>query len=83
MSALLDWAKSVFAYGKRIATLEARVSALEADLHGEHPPEVCEFCGRRGMRKTLSYDPTDFNEKRKEVWRCEKCGRTEDRIVRF
>jgi hypothetical protein len=80
---LLDWAKNALAYGKRIATLEARVTTLEADLHETHPAQVCEFCGRRGMRKTLSYDPTEFNEKRKEVWTCRECGRSEDRIVRF
>ena len=47
----LAWAKSLFALGKRIATLEKRVSALEAAL-GKHPPDGCDYCGERGMRKT-------------------------------
>jgi hypothetical protein len=77
----LAWAKSLFALGKRIATLEARVSALEAALE-KHPPDVCDYCGERGMRKTLSFgDPS--NQSREEVWTCEKCGNAETRIVRF
>jgi len=87
MSALLDWARSVFAYGKRIATLETRVSALEADLHGKHPPEVCESCGARGMRRVIAFEPEvsygGVNPRRKETWTCRECGQSEDRIVTF
>ena len=78
----LAWAKSLFALGKRIATLEARVSALEAAL-GKHPPDVCDYCGERGMRKTHSYSAMGVTPFRSDDWTCEKCGKTEYRIVRF
>jgi hypothetical protein len=77
----LAWAKSVFAFGKRIATLEARVSALEAALE-KHSPDVCDFCGERGMRKTSAYAgpaPGGKTMSRSE-WTCGKCGRSEPRI---
>lgn len=81
----LAWVKRVFALAKRVATLEARVSALEAPRE-QHPPDVCDYCGERGMRKLGSGQVVDFgpgNQSRKDAWRCEKCGRMEDRVVRF
>jgi hypothetical protein len=78
----LAWAKSVFAFGKRIATLEARVSALEAEL-GKHPPDVCDYCGERGMRKTHSFGVMHGGTNQLDVWTCEKCGKTENRIVKL
>jgi hypothetical protein len=76
---VLAWAKSLFALGKRLATLEARVSALEAVL-GKHPPD-----GEREMRKNAnSPGVVDAGRARRlDVWICEKCGRSEERIVRF
>jgi ribosomal protein L37AE/L43A len=78
----LAWAKSVFAFGKRIATLEARVSALEAEL-GKHPPDVCDYCGERGMRKMHSFGVMHGGTNQLDVWTCEKCGKTENRIVKL
>jgi hypothetical protein len=66
--------------GKRIATLEARVSALEAALE-KHPPDVCDFCGERGMRKTHSFGVIRGSTNQLEVWTCEKCRKTENRFV--
>jgi hypothetical protein len=43
------WAIQIFRYGKRIATLEERVSALEAELKSA-PGDACPYCGERTMR---------------------------------
>jgi hypothetical protein len=78
----LAWAKSLFALLKRVATLEARVSALEAALE-KHPPDVCDFCGERGMRKAHSFGVMHGGTNQLDVWTCEKCGKTENRIVKL
>jgi hypothetical protein len=44
------WAKRLFMYGKQIAALEERVTALEKTLSEGRPPDVCECCGERGMQ---------------------------------
>jgi ribosomal protein L37AE/L43A len=77
---LVGWIKNgadkLFKYGKRIATLEERVSALENALK-TLPPEACPFCGERAMRlqeqSGLMGDPG--KQWTEEIWRCEKCGK--------
>jgi hypothetical protein len=51
LSRVLAWGKKTFALAKQIATLEARVAALEESL-GKQPADACPFCGERAMRKT-------------------------------
>jgi hypothetical protein len=78
------YAGLVFTIGKRIATLEQRVSDLEARL-SKQPPNACPYCGEREMRKT--YESTiqgdDRNQSRIDVWTCKACNETEKRVVRF
>lgn len=76
----VDWAKRVFAIGKRVATLEARVLALE-DALGKQPADACHFCGERAMRKTASGHLMGDQGRQwwQDVWTCEKCGKTETR----
>jgi hypothetical protein len=77
---VIRWIKSsadkLFKYGKRIATLEERVSALENALK-TMPPEACPFCGERAMRLKeqsglLGNQGKQWTE---EDWLCEKCGK--------
>jgi ribosomal protein L37AE/L43A len=74
----------VFAYGKQIAILGARVTALEAKLE-KHPPDTCQFCGELAMRKTSAgmIMRVAQNHWREDVWTCEKCAQKETRVVRF
>ena len=74
------WAKQVVLIGKRIATLEARVTALEEAL-AKQPADACPFCGERGMRMTskcvlLGDQGSQWWE---EYWTCEKCAKSETR----
>jgi uncharacterized protein with PIN domain len=66
----------VFVLGKRIATLEARVTALEEALQ-KQPPDACPYCGERAMRLTeqsglLGNQGSQWTE---ETWTCGKCGK--------
>jgi uncharacterized protein with PIN domain len=72
------WAKQAFLIGKRIATLEARVTALEEALQKQRP-DACPFCGEHAMRMSsksvlLGNQGTQWWE---EYWICEKCGKNE------
>jgi ribosomal protein L37AE/L43A len=74
----------VFAYGKQIATLEARVTALEATL-AKQPADACPNCGERAMRRTSAgmIMRSVKYQWREDVWTCEKCAEKETRIIRF
>jgi hypothetical protein len=73
----------VFAYGKQIATLEARVAALEAAL-AKQPADACPFCGERAMRKTKAGRLLGGNMKwTEDVWTCEACTQSEIRVKRY
>lgn len=76
--------KRLIEYGKRIATLEVRVEALEEKL-AKQPPDACNKCGERAMRVTRSWPPEKSGKDkwRQDEWKCEKCGHQESRIVRF
>jgi hypothetical protein len=81
------WIKSaftrVFAYGKQIATLEARVTALE-DTLAKQPADACPFCGERAMRKTQEGRILGGAKQwKQDVWTCQVCKKTEIRIVHF
>jgi ribosomal protein L37AE/L43A len=81
---LTGWAKNAFTLVKRVATLEARVTALEQGKGGTTPYD-CPYCTERGMRKTkdgrvLGGAPYKWKE---DVWTCQKCGKTEVRTVRL
>lgn len=75
----LDWLKGGATYlwklGKRIATLEERVSALEESLKSA-PADACPYCGERDMRLTnqnpmaMGTHPKRWTE---ETWTCGKC----------
>jgi hypothetical protein len=73
-----DYAGKVFAYGKRIATLEDRVSELEARLN-KQPGDACPYCGERSMRLTKQHymvkgdHPKRWTE---ETWTCGECSQT-------
>jgi ribosomal protein L37AE/L43A len=79
-----DGATYLFKLGKRIATLEARVTALE-EAQNRQLPDACPFCGERAMRKTedgriLGSPP---NQWKQDTWTCAACNKTEVRPVRF
>jgi hypothetical protein len=84
----LDWikkyAEQVLQYGKRVATLEERVTALEATL-SKKTPDGCPFCGELAMRKTedgrlLGPPPHQWKT---DVWTCKACNQTERRVVHY
>jgi hypothetical protein len=70
----------IFALGKRIATLEGRVRALETAL-GTQPADACPFCGERAMRKTQSGALMGDQGRQwwSDVWTCKSCGKSESR----
>jgi hypothetical protein len=74
------WAKRTILFGKRIATLESRIAALEKAL-SKQPADACPFCGERAMRKTTSGHLMGDQGKQwwQDGWTCEKCGKTETR----
>jgi hypothetical protein len=74
----------VFKLGRRIATLEARVTELEAKL-AKRLPDGCPKCGEMAMRVTSNWgiNGSPPNQWRQDEWKCEKCEYHEPRIVRF
>jgi hypothetical protein len=76
----LDWIKRgaiyLFKLGKRIATLEERVTALEEALKTA-PPDACPFCGERAMRLREQSGVMGNPGKQwtEEIWNCAKCGK--------
>ena len=78
------WMKQGFELARRVATLEARVTALE-EAQGKQLPDACPNCGERAMRRThVSHIfGSAPNQWRQDGWTCEKCGNSETRIVRF
>lgn len=58
----------------RIDELEKRVAKLEELLQDTRPPEVCPYCGKRGMRLYHSFGFDDKGVTREE-WKCELCGK--------
>lgn len=70
---------------KRIEALEARIAALEANkqLPGKSPGEPCPSCGDHALRRTsskVSSGPFGELGARDEVWTCQSCGETDERL---
>jgi uncharacterized protein with PIN domain len=67
----------VFALGKRIATLEERVTALEAAL-AKQPGDACPYCGERAMRLMMqgSLLGNQGNQWTEEIWLCHECNQS-------
>jgi ribosomal protein L37AE/L43A len=78
------WLKQAFAFGKRYASLESRITAVEAALK-KRPPDACPKCGERSMRlsKTWGVKGSSPNEYRIDDWQCGSCGHYEQRHVYF
>jgi hypothetical protein len=68
----------VFAYGKRIATLEDRVTQLEARL-SKQPGDACPYCGELAMRLTKQHSMVKGDHPKRwteETWTCGECAQT-------
>jgi uncharacterized protein with PIN domain len=66
----------VFAYGKRIATLEDRVTQLETRL-SKQPGNACQYCGELVMRLTKQYNMVKGDHPKRwteETWTCGVCN---------
>jgi len=76
-----DWAKRwgahIFQIGKRIATLEERVTALE-ELLKKQPAEACSYCGERAVRLTAQSGLLGNPGKQwtEDTWTCAACNRS-------
>jgi hypothetical protein len=71
ISKAVAWARHVFALGRRIATLEERVTALEEALETQ-PPRACPYCGQRAMRMLDQRGPLGDPGKQwmEDLWLC-------------
>jgi len=68
----------------KVDQLEMRVAALESAL-AKHPGDACPYCGERGMRMIWS-SGIQYGAKekyREEQWKCEACGKMEERLAKF
>jgi ribosomal protein L37AE/L43A len=77
---IVAWAKRTILFGKRIATLEARLAAIE-DALAKQPADACPFCGERAMRMTHAGHLLGDQGRQwwEDVWTCEKCGKAQPR----
>ncbi len=65
----------------RLEGLEKRVAELEA-LLAKAPGDACGACGERAMRRvTVGRRLGDRDAYRFDIWKCEKCGRNDERKV--
>jgi ribosomal protein L37AE/L43A len=74
----------VFAVGKNIATLEARVTKIEAELE-KQSGDACPYCGKHAMRKTedgklVGAAPHQWKQ---DIWTCNSCHKMETRIIKY
>ena len=84
------WGEAVIKRGAKltvkVATLEARVTALEEAL-AKQPADVCPYCGERAVRMTRSLgaiiDPGATTQWKKEWWTCAKCGQENEQLRKF
>jgi uncharacterized protein with PIN domain len=69
--AVLDWTRKI---ARRYAMLEKRVSDLEAAL-ADCPGRSCPSCGKREMRMKTATAVLGQGEdqRRDEIWKCQKC----------
>jgi hypothetical protein len=66
----------------RTKALEEKVAQMEKCLNGKWPPDVCKFCGERGMRLYHSFPGLDPKGNMREDWKCEKCARRDHRYFK-
>jgi hypothetical protein len=87
-SQLRDWFKLAITLVRRVATLEARVTALEKRLE-KQPGDACPFCGEIAMRRiphqndNVLFGRGGSAPHYEEAWRCEKCSQTAIRSIRL
>jgi hypothetical protein len=74
-----DWGSAAWRRGKQIATLEERITKLEALLNGPHPPDVCKACGQRGVRQYKT-EVSGTGNHIVQHWRCALCAYEEIRL---
>lgn len=65
----------------RIAALEARINALEAQLQDKPAGQHCPVCGARAMQVMSSAPDRVFGDTGMQVdqMKCQRCGHTETR----
>jgi transcription elongation factor Elf1 len=78
-SGFWDAAKKIWTWGKRIASLEARVSALEEGLD---QPFRCQMCGAKMSAFKFAATGMGATGAALEMWKCKACGKTDERWVR-
>ncbi|CAN7450195.1 hypothetical protein LJR235_002898 [Pararhizobium sp. LjRoot235] len=68
----------------RLTALEERMDKLEARLE-RRPGDTCDTCGEHAMRRTRTGRVMgNFGAQvRQDIWTCEKCGATEQRVVKL
>jgi hypothetical protein len=60
--------------------LKARIAALEEQLGGKWPADVCKYCGERAVRMHSKHGPI-IGGKMNESWKCEECGKFDKRLT--
>ena len=60
--------------------LRGRVDALEEQLGGVWPGDICKYCGARAVR--LHWDAPDGKGNIQQDWHCSACNRTETRLIK-
>ena len=78
------YARKGAAMAGKVATLEARVTALE-ELLSKQPADACPKCGERAVRRTSAGRMWGEGRgaHREDFYQCEKCGDQETRTVLF
>lgn len=76
-----EW-RSLRATPARVASLEARIAALETLLAETRPPGYCAACGQRGLRLDWSRAAPAGRATLQE-WLCQLCNKRERRVVTF
>lgn len=61
--------------------LKRRVAALEEQLGGKWPADVCKFCGDRATRLQASFGPDAKTGKLRQQWQCASCKKIEIRMA--
>jgi hypothetical protein len=67
-----------------VDALKEKLAALEEQLGGKSPADICRFCGERSARLYHVFPSTDLKGNVRETWKCAApgCGREDDRFYR-
>ncbi|MBR0990003.1 hypothetical protein JQ580_04645 [Bradyrhizobium japonicum] len=67
----------------RTAALEKKVAALEEQLNGKYPADICLKCGSRSMRARSSFGP-NAKGMMTQMWQCQDaaCNFHEERLIK-